>query len=101
MSIGPDPDAFSLDRLGRGRLFGGRGGIMLERRDGDSWIVLERYADRAAASRALDLMITEGGAPTDYRLTIPENSRARRLLWVAVLILTPLVLISFWLLILR
>ena len=101
MSIGPDPDAFSLDRLGRGRLFGGPGGIMLERRDGDSWIVLERYADRAAASRALDLMITEGGAPTDYRLMTPENSRARRVLWVAVLILTPLVIISFWLLILR
>ena len=101
MSIGPDPDAFSLDRLGRGRLFGGRSGIMLERRDRDSWIVLERYADRAAASRALDLMIAEGGEPTDYRLTTPENSRARRVLWVAVLILTPFVIISFWLLILR
>jgi hypothetical protein len=103
MSIGggPEPDAFSLDRVGRGRLFGGRGGIVLERRDGASWVAVQRFADRAAASRALDLAVAEGGSPTDYRLTTPENAGAERLLWIGVLTLAPLVLISLWLIILR
>jgi hypothetical protein len=91
---GPDPDAFTLDRVGRST--GGRRGATLERRDGDAWTVAGRYPDRATASRAMDQTIADGGAPTDYRLGTPENRGTRRLLLIGSIVLAVIVAVSLW-----
>jgi hypothetical protein len=96
MSIGggPDPDAFTLDRVGRSS--GGRRGTSLERRDGEAWVAVARYPDRATASRAMDQAIAEGGAPADYRLTTSENRGVRQLLLIGCIVLAVIVAISLW-----
>jgi hypothetical protein len=91
---GPDPDAFTLDRVGRST--GGRRGATLERRDGDAWTVVGRYPDRATASRAMDQAIADGGAPRDDRLTTPENTGMQRLLLIGAAILAVIVAVSLW-----
>lgn len=93
---GPDPDLFSLDRVGRGRPFGRRAGTALERREGSAWVTVARYPDRLAASNALDTAIAEGGAPGDYRLITSENTGFQRSILIASSIMAVLVAYSLW-----
>jgi hypothetical protein len=91
---GPDPDAFTLDEIGRSH--GGRHGTTLERRAGEAWIVVARYADLTSAAHALDEAIAEGGSPTDYRLVTPENAGTQRLLLIGAILLAVVVAVSLW-----
>jgi hypothetical protein len=101
MSMGggtPDPDAFTLDRIGRGTL-GRGGGTTLQRRQGDEWVVVGRYPDRVAASRALDDAIAGGGSPADHRLVTEDRRGVDRLVLVGTVLLAVIVAVSLWLLI--
>ena len=91
---GPDPDAFTLDEVGRPHR--GRHGTTLERRAGGAWIVVARYADLTNASNALDEAIAEGGSPSDYRLVTPENTGTRRLLLIGAIVMAVIVAVSIW-----
>ncbi len=91
---GPDPDAFTLDEIGRSH--GGRHGTTLERRAGDAWTVVGRYPDRATASRAMDQAIADGGAAADYQLGTPEQRGTRRLLLIGSIVLAVIVAVSLW-----
>jgi hypothetical protein len=91
---GPDPDAFTLDEIGRPH--GGRHATTLERRAGEAWVVVGRYPDRATASRAMDQAIADGGAPADYRLGTPEHRGTRWLLLVGSILLAVIVAVSLW-----
>ena len=91
---GPDPDAFTLDEIGRSH--GGRHGTTLERRAGEAWVVVARYADLTSAAHALDEAIAEGGSPTDYRLVTPENTGTRRLILIGAIVLAVIVAVSLW-----
>jgi hypothetical protein len=91
---GPDPDAFTLDEIGRPH--GGRPGTTLERRNGETWTVVGRYPDRATASRAMDQAIADGGPPADYRLGTPENRGTQRLLVIGAIVLAVIVAVSLW-----
>ena len=93
---GPDPDFFSLDRVGRGRPFGRRNSTALERREGSAWVTVAWYPDRLAASNALDIAIADGGAPGDYRLIGSGNAGFQRSILIAVSIMTVLVAYSMW-----
>ena len=94
MSIGPDPDSFSLDRVGRARPDGGA--TVLERRDGNGWSTVERYPDRVAASRALDDIVAGGASPTDYRLRTEERQGVQRFLLIGSVVLAIILLVSLW-----
>ena len=96
MSIGggPDPDSFSLDRLGRTRP--GGGATVLERRDGDGWSTVGRYPDRVAAARALDDIVADGASPTDYRLVTEERRGVQRFLLIGAVVLAIILLVSLW-----
>ena len=91
---GPDPDAFTLDEIGRPH--GGRHGTTVERRTGGAWVVVGRYPDRATASRAMDQAIAGGSAPADYRLVTPENTGTRRLLLIGSILLAVIIAVSLW-----
>jgi hypothetical protein len=93
---GPDPDAFTLDRIGRGRLGRGRGGTTLERRSAETWVAVQRYPDRSTAAHALDEAIAEGGSPTDFRLVTQDNAGVRRLLLIGSIVVGVLVAYSIW-----
>jgi hypothetical protein len=96
MSVGggPDPDAFTLDEIGRPH--GGRRGTTLERRAGEAWVVVARYADLTSASHALDEAIAVGGSPSDYRLVTPEKMGTRRLVLIGSIALAVIVAVSLW-----
>ena len=101
MSMGggtPDPDAFTLDRIGRGAR-GRGGGTTLQRRQGDEWVVVRRYPDRVAASRALDDAIAEVASPADHRLVTEGRRGVDRLLLIGAVLLAAIVAVSLWLLI--
>jgi hypothetical protein len=91
---GPEgPDAFSLDRVGRGA----RGGsTTLERRRGDEWVVVQRYVDPAAAAQALDQAVAEGGSATEYRLVTDDHRGVQRAVLFGGLALVVVVLVSLW-----
>ena len=93
---GPDPDSFSLDRLGRARP--GGGATVLERRDGDGdgWRTVGRYPDWVAASRALDDIVAGGGSPADYRLVTEERRGVQRFLLIGSVVLAIILLVSLW-----
>jgi hypothetical protein len=93
---GPEgPDAFSLDRVGRGAR-GRGGGTTLERRRGDEWVAVQRYADPAAASQALDEAVADGGSATEYRLVTDDHRGVRRAVLYGGLALVVVVLVSLW-----
>jgi hypothetical protein len=97
MSYGgdPGPDSFSLDRVGRARPGNGVGTV-LERRDGDGWNTVDRYPDRVAASRALDVIVAGGGSPTDHRLVTEERRGVQRFLLIGAAVLAIILLVSLW-----
>lgn len=67
---GPNPDAFTLSDTGRGRLGRGRSRTtILQRRESDGWIDVERFGNHPAAAKALDDAIATGAQPDDLRLT--------------------------------
>ena len=97
MSLGgaPDPDAFTLDRVGRGA-GGGRQATTLERREGSVWREVARYPDRATAAQALDELIARGGSPTDHRLVSPDRTGVQGLLLIGAAILVVTFGVSLW-----
>jgi len=97
MSLGsgtPDPDAFTLDAVGRGAR--GGGSTSLQRREGDAWVTIGRYADRAEAARALDRAIADGGAPADHRLVTDERRWLTRSMTILPIVLAVIVVYSLW-----
>jgi hypothetical protein len=97
MSVGgtPDPDAFTLDQVGRGMR--GRGpATTLERRQGEAWVTVGRYPDRVAASQALDAAIADGGSLNDYRLVSEDRRGVQRWLVIGVVVLAVVVVLSLW-----
>jgi len=97
MSFGadPDPDAYTLDRVGRGGLRG-RDATTLERRQGETWVVVARYPDATSAAHALDAAIAEGGSPTDLRLVTRGHPGVHRLLLIGAAVLAVIVAVSLW-----
>ena len=89
------PDAFTLDRVGRGLRERGPE-TALERRQGDRWVELGRYPDRVAATHALDEAIAEGGSPGDFRLVTQDRRGTQRLLLAGVVLLAVVVAFSLW-----
>jgi hypothetical protein len=99
-SGGPEgPDAFSLDRVGRGARGGRGGGTTLERRRGDEWVVVQRYGDAVAAAQALDEAVAGGGPATKYRLVTDDHRGVQRAVLFGGLALAVVVLVSLWLII--
>jgi hypothetical protein len=97
MSLGgtPDPDAFTLDQVGRGTR--GRGpATTLERREGAGWVTVGRYPDRVAGSQALDAAIADGGSLNDYRLVSEDRRGVQRWLLIGVVVLALVVAVSLW-----
>lgn len=63
---GPQPDAFTLSDIGRGRRVGfRRRSIALERLEGAGWIEIERFLDEGQARLALDAAAGQG-IPADH-----------------------------------
>jgi hypothetical protein len=71
---GPDPDSFTMMRVGRGRFFGSDTVSILTRHDGDTWVEIGRFGDEVSAGVALDEAVASGAHPDTLRIvTVPTG----------------------------